>query len=485
MLDKIRENRIKKLQNLKNNGIDPYPSQVGKFHFISEILPNFIKFVKAKKKIAVVGRIMIIRNFGGVIFVQLNDGTGKIQLMFRKENLKDKFKFFTENFDMGDFIYAKGKAMFTKTKEKTIFVDEFKILSKSILPLPEKWHGLKDIEDRSRYRYLDLIMNQESKEKFIKRFNLIRVIREVLNKEGFLEVETPILQVLAGGALAKPFKTYLNALDVDLYLRIAPELYLKRLLIAGFNKIYEIGKCFRNEGMDKDHNPEFTMIEGYIAYVNYEFLMSFINKFLQRVIKIINKNLILNYDGKKINLVGKWAQIDFNNALKKYAGVDFFKDSRDILFKKLKDSGYEIDKLATKENIADEIFKKICRPQIINPTFITGHPRDLSPLAKINKINSEKVERFQLIIAGMELVNAYSELNDPIDQEFRFIEHSKKAKSDKDGDFHCFDKEFVKSLEYGMPPAAGFGIGLDRLTMLLTDTHNVRDIILFPFMRPE
>ncbi len=485
MLSEIRKNRIKKLENIRQKGINPYPSKVAKFSFLNDVVKDFKKLFSKKSKIAVVGRIILLRNLGGLIFVKLYDGTGKMQLMLKKDDLKEAFDFFRDNIDLGDFIYASGTLFLTKTKEKTLLVNKYEILSKALLPLPEKWHGLKDLEERSRQRYLDLIVNQDSKDKFIKRFELIKIIREVLNKEGFLEVETPILQSLAGGALAKPFKSKANALDMEVFLRIAPELYLKRLLIGGFNKIYEIGKCFRNEGIDKDHNPEFTMVEGYIAYWDYEKLMIFIEKILKEIIKKINKRTTINFEGKRINSGGKWKKETFNNVLKKYANVDLEKESQENLYKKLVNAGFTINKLATKETIADEIFKKICRPKIIEPTFIVGQPRDLSPLAKLSKDNPQIAERFQLIIGGLELVNAYSELNDPLEQNLRFCEHSEKKKENIEGDFHCFDNDYIKALEYGMPPAAGFGIGIDRLAMLLTDTHNVRDIILFPLMRPE
>jgi len=394
----LRDFRIKKLNKIQ----EPYP---------------------AKTKMPYYGRICSVREHGGSIFAHLD----KQQIYFKRDILKNRFEEFKELVDIGDFIEADGDVFTTKTGEKTILVKNWRILVKSLRPLPEKWSGLKDKEIRFRKRYLDLLMNEEARKIFERRSEIIRKIRTFLDKNNFIEVETPILQTIPGGTLARPFKTHLNALDLDLYLRIAPELYLKRLLVGGLERVYEIGRCFRNEGMDKNHNPDFTMLEFYASYWDYEKLMDFTEKLMQ-----------------EFNFPKKWQRLEYSKIVK---------------------------------NDEKEAFQKIKKP-----TFVWGHPVEISPLAK--KIDAKRAARFQGIVDGVEIINAYSELNNPIEQLERFNEQEAlREKGDQEA--HRMDKDFVEALEYGMPPAAGFGMGIDRLTMLLTGAKTLREVILFPTMRPK
>jgi len=429
-IEELRKVRIQKLNNLIKAGINPYPAEVLRTHTNKEALDGFKKLTS--KRIILVGRIRSIREHGGSTFCNIDDGSAQIQIYFRKDKVGEKeYKLFLENLDIGDFIEVTGKLFLTKKGEKTLEVLNWKIISKALLPLPVEWYGLEDIEERFRKRYLDLILNKEIKEKFIKRSEIIKKIRRFLDDDGFLEVETPMLQAMAGGAKAKPFKTHLNALDMDLHLRIAPELYLKRLLVGGFEKIYELGRNFRNEGMDREHNPEFTMLEFYAAYWNYETMMDFTEKLLKSL------------DNKIFR--GKFKKVEYSKVI-----------------------GSQDEK---------EIFAKIKEP-----TFIINHPVEISPLSK--KLNDKKVERFQLIVNGLEIANGFSELNDPIDQVERFKAQELERKKGSE-EAHQFDKDFIEALEYGMPPAAGIGIGIDRLVVLLTNSKTLREIILFPTMRPK
>jgi len=433
----IRENRLKKLEAIKKAGLNPYPTKTKRTHSIEEILLNFDRFSRAKTDVVLVGRIMSIREHGACTFLHFEDGTGRIQAYFKKDRVGDRsYKFFLDNFDVGDFIEISGTLFKTKRGEKTTEVKNFRMLAKSLLPLPEKWHGLRDVEERFRKRYLDLIMNPQVREKFRLRSRIIEELRETLDNQGFLEVETPVLQPIPGGALAKPFKTHLNALNLDLYLRVSPELYLKRLLIGGLEKVYEIGRCFRNEGIDRVHNPDFTMLELYWAYQERDGLMKFVEKMMIDLVKKIKGSIEFTYEGKKISLRSPWKKIKFDE-------IDFEKD----------------------------------KEKIIQPTFVVDHPVELAILAKAKEENPKEAHRFQLIVGGIELMNGFSELNDPLEQERRF----KMAKIEPERK----DKDFLEALEYGMPPAAGLGMGIDRLVALLTDSHSLREAILFPTMRPK
>ncbi|RLC34947.1 MAG: lysine--tRNA ligase [Candidatus Nealsonbacteria bacterium] len=436
-ISNIKKARMKKLERIRKAGFDPYPIKTKRTHSIEEALASFDRFCRARTKLFLVGRIISLREHGGSTFFHFEDGTGKMQAYLKKDKVGPKdYKFFLENFDIGDFVELSGKLFKTKRGEETLEVGRFRILAKSLLPLPEKWHGLQDVEERFRKRYLDLIMNSEVREKFRLRSRIVEEIRNILDDQGFLEVETPVLQPIPGGALAKPFKTHLNALNLDLYLRVSPELYLKRLLVGGFEKVYEIGRCFRNEGMDKHHNPDFTMLEFYWAYQDRDGLMKFVEKIMIDLVKRIKGTDQITYEGKKISFKTPWKRVKFSK-------VDFEKD----------------------------------KAKMIQPTFVVDHPAKLAILAKAKKEDKKTADRFQLIVGGIELINGFSELNDPIEQEKRF----KTAKIETERK----DKDFLEALQYGMPPAAGLGMGIDRLVALLTDSHSLRESILFPTMRPR
>jgi len=476
-LSEIRKNREKKLKKIISSRINPYPLKTKQTHKISEVIKDFVKLKKQNKEVIVAGRLKNIRGHGGAVFLDLEDGSGKMQVLLRKDSVGEKkYDFFKNIFDIGDFMEIKGDLLETKTKEKTIHASDFRMLVKSLLPLPEKWHGLQDVEERYRKRYLDLIFNPDIKKKFKVRSQIIKTIRDFFEKEDFLEVETPILQPIYGGARAKPFKTHLNSLDIDLYLRIATELYLKRLLVGGLDKVYEIGKCFRNEGMDKSHNPEYTHFEFYWAYADYKDLMC--------IVKKVFKKLEMEYDKKKINFKTPWKRIEFSDLIKKYTKINLDEINQETLFKKAKELGVKIEKQRPKAEIADEIYKKFCRPKILEPTFIIHHPSGFQPLAKALEANPKKLANFQLVIGGIELANAFSELNDPIEQRKRFQEQEKFFKAGL-VEAQRMDEDFLEALEYGMPPAAGFGMGIDRLVALLTNSNALREIILFPTMRPR
>jgi len=477
-LENIKSDRIKKLQALKDREIDPYPAKTGNHLPIGKVLEDFENISKSEESVDLAGRLKRERKHGGSFFADLEDESGLIQIYFKKDELgEDLYREASDLFDAGDFVKVSGKLFATHKGEKTLLVKSFCLLAKAINQLPDKWHGLKDVEERFRRRYLDLAMNKEVFERFKKRGEIIKKIREFLEKEGFLEVETPVLQPLPGGALAKPFKTHLNALDMDLYLRVSPELYLKRLLVGGFEKVYELGRCFRNEGMDKSHNPDFTMLEFYWAYADYEQLMELTEKMF---VSLIPEKEI-EFQGHKISAKTPFKRISMRDLILEEYKIDIDLASKEELIDCLKSAGEKIGDDIPGCKIIDEIFKTI-RPRIIEPTFVINHPLEMSPLAKANPKNPREAARFQLLIAGMEMVNAYCELNDPQEQAKR-MKQQEEHRGDEER--QRFDEDFVEALEYGMPPAAGFGMGIDRLVMLLTDTPVIREVILFPTMREK
>ncbi len=487
-LAELIQQRLKKLENLRNLGVDPYSGIFNPLLKTSDIFTQYGDLDKEaldEKNIntSVAGRIILLRDFGKAAFAHLQDSKGKIQIYFRKDLLADKFQL-VKYIDIGDIIGVEGRLFRTKTNELTVEVKDFTFLSKSLRPLPEKWHGLKDVEARYRQRYVDLIVNPSVKETFIKRQQIIKYLREFLENEGFLEVETPMMHTIAGGARAKPFKTYHEALDMELYLRIAPELYLKRLLVGGFERVFEIGKNFRNEGISTKHNPEFTMIEFYVAYKDYIWLMEFTEKLLSYIVEKVCGKLEVKFGEYTIDFTPPYRRLTLYDALReKNVPDDVFRDAEAATKWALK-RGIDIPKGATLSKVLDEIFKEIVEPELIQPIFIIDYPVELSPLAKRKKEQPELVERFELFIAGREIANAFSELNDPIDQRERFL---KQVQERLQGDEEApeMDEDFIKALEVGMPPAAGEGIGIDRLVMLLTDNQSIRDVILFPLLRPE
>lgn len=486
--DNLREIRIGKLEALWDMGIDPFPSQVHRSHLITEANKGFTALTKSKKRITLAGRLMSKREHGGLVFSELRDVSGNFQLLFKKDTLNSKsWDILLELIDIGDFIEVTGTLFLTKKKERTLLVRKFAVLAKSLRPLPEKWHGLTDHETRFRQRYLDILMNPEVKERFILSHKLTQAIRNFLIDQSFIEVETPALQPLPGGALATPFKTHYDALNIDVYLRIAPELYLKRLIVSGFEKVFEFARVFRNEGISTQHLQEFTMLEFYQAYANYEDLMKLTENMLNSVIKKVLGTTKVKFGDKKIDFKTPWPRKSFRDLILKETKIDInrFKTTKELQ-KVIKSKGIILTYKgkAGRGKLIDELYKETVRSKLVNPVFLIDHPVDLSPLAKKKAGDLDTVQRFQLVVAGWELVNAYSEINNPIDQRERF---KQQAKLEKGGDreAHSMDNDFVKALEYGMPPTAGWGMGMERLLALLTNAESIREAVLFPFIKPR
>jgi len=472
---------------MRAGGTEPYPEARFTPTQIRTALKQFDELVVGQKQLRIAGRVMGRREHGASTFVDLYDGTGKIQVYLKQDALGvDQYKFFLDFADIGDFIETSGPFFITRKGEQTQEAHEFSIISKALLPLPEKWHGLSDTDERFRKRYLDLLMNEKVRSVFRTRSLIIGSMRAFLQQEGFLEVETPILQAVPGGAIARPFKTKMNALRMDLYLRIAPELYLKRLLVGGFDKVYEIGRCFRNEGMDATHNPDFTMMECYAAYENGADMMARTERMVRHVIALAHPSAHsqIEREGKTIDFKAEFSVAEFGELLKQYAGIDYDTATTAQLAKKAQEFGVDIPKGVGKGKIADELYKTLIRPKLIRPTFLVHHPLELSPLARRAGNHFSNAARFQLIAGGLEIANGYSELNDPMEQRERFkAQAALKKKGDEEA--QSSDEEFVEALEYGMPPAAGLGIGIERLVALLTDMHSIREVILFPTMRQK
>ena len=483
--EEIRQERIKEIEALKRQGLDIYPAQIKRTHTVVQALDQFAKLTKTQEQITIVGRILSLRKHGKIAFFDIQDGTGKIQVLIGENTLGPKaYDFFIRYLHSGDFASFRGSLFETKAGEKTLKGEETKILSKAIKAWPSQWYGLKDAETRYRKRYLDLWFNEKVKQNFEIRSKVVEEIRKFLGKKEFIEVETPILQVQYGGAKAKPFITHLEALDLDLFLRIAPELYLKRLLVGGFEKVYEIGKSFRNEGIDQSHNPEFTTLEFYWAYADYKDLMRLTEEMFTVLLEKLFGKLEITYQGKKINFQKPWARIDFNQLLYQHTKINLEEMNVESLKERAKQLKVEVPKGASQSEIADQIYKKYCRPKIWEPTFILHHPRGSFPLAKESIKNPQYTENFQLVVANWELINAFSEQNNPLVQEDVFKEQEKNYQHGF-SEAQRMDKEFLSALEYGMPPAAGLGLGIDRLVTLLTDSRGLREIILFPTMKPN
>lgn len=486
MIDEERA-RLQKLGDLRKLGLDPYPLRVERSHTTAHALADFLALEKSGQEIKVVGRLRSIRIQGKAGFAHLEDGSGRLQIYCKNDILgAEAYQQFKNYYDVGDLVQVTGTVFITHKGEKTIQARSLTMLTKTLLPLPEKWHGLSDVETRYRQRYLDLLANPEVKDLFIKRSLMITALREFLNERGFLEVETPVLQSLAGGATARPFVTHHQALDTDLYLRVAPELYLKRLLVGGFEKVYEIARCFRNEGIDFSHNPEFTQVEFYAAYEDYQSLMTLTEELLIALVRRVTGGLTVLFEGQEISFVPPYPRLKFREVLLQYAEIDIGKLSdRDALAREAKKRGLVIAKSDGYGKLCDELYKKFVRPHLIQPTFLIDHPVELSPLAKQRQDNPRYVERFQLIVGGTyELCNAFSELNDPLEQAARF-KGQEELRREGDEEAQPADQDFVTALKYGMPPAAGFGMGLDRLANVLTGTHSIKEAILFPTLRPK
>jgi len=484
-IEEIRNTRLAKLDALKNAGLNPYPAAAHRDCDLAEATSKFAKFSK-KKSLSLAGRVMSLRPQGGLVFFTLDDGVGRFQGLIKSDEVSaDVFELFSKNVDIGDFIEISGVLFVTKRNEKTLRAKHWRMLAKSLRPLPEKWHGLQDVEERFRHRYLDTLMSPEVKERFTLRSQMISEIRKFYDEAGYIEVETPRLQILAGGATAEPFTTHHNALDIDFHLTIAQELYLKELLIGGFTKVYEIGRKFRNEGIDATHNPEFTMLESNRAYVDALTERQFIEALFKHLVKKLFKKDSILYNRQKIDFGPEFAVITFFDLLKRHALVSNPESiGREELALKAAQLGVTVEPAESLEKIMDNIYKKTCRPKLIQPTFIVDYPVSFNPFAKRKEGNDALIDRFQLVAGGIELVNAFSELNNPIDQKERYLEQDKKqAKGERD--ISPSDLEYLEAMEYGMPPNGGIGIGIDRVAMLFTDARNIKEVILFPTLRPK
>jgi lysyl-tRNA synthetase class 2 len=478
------ESRLKKLRDLKDAGVEPFAGAFDVGAAASDVVARHGHTPKEDLEqdpvhCSLAGRLVAMRAFGKAAFAHLDDGTGRLQVYFKKDILGDDY-LIVKKLDVGDIVGVKGHLFRTKTDELTLEVEELRLLTKSVRPLPEKWHGLKDVELRYRQRYLDLIVNPDVKDTFRKRSAIISALREFLESRGYIEVETPMMQSIPGGAAAKPFQTHHNALGIDLFLRIAPELYLKRLLIGGYGRIYELNRNFRNEGISTKHNPEFSMLEFYTAYKDYDFLMSLTEEMFAFVADKALGTTHIRYGNWDIDLAPPWPRVPMLDAMfEKGVPEEVFKDE-----KKAREyaDAEKIELLpgAPHSKVLDEIFGEKVEPWLVQPTFITDYPVELSPLAKRKPDSPELVERFELYIACQEIANAFSELTDPMDQRERFL-----SQVEGDEEAHRMDEDFVRALEHGMPPAAGEGIGIDRLVMLLTDSPSIRDVIFFPHLRPQ
>jgi len=488
--------RRDKLNQLKSMGINPYPAdEVETNSDSSKIKENF----EEGKSVKIAGRLMSRRIQGKASFAELQDTEGRIQVYFNRDEIcpdEDKSKYndvYKKLLDIGDFIYIEGELFKTKVGEMTVMVKDFKLISKALkpLPLPKKdkegneYDGFTDEEQRYRQRYADLVVNPQVKDVFEKRSKLFTAMRDFFNDKGYFEVETPILQPIPGGAAARPFITHHNSLDIPLYMRIACELYLKRLIVGGFEGVYEFAKTFRNEGMDRTHNPEFTMMEIYVAYKDYNWMMSFTEKLLEHCAIAVNGSTKAKFKEQNIDFKAPYKRITMTDAIKEYTGFDITGKSEAELRQACKDLDIEIDDSMGKGKLIDEIFGEKCEPNFIQPTFITDYPKEMSPLCKAHRDNPDLTERFELMICGKEIANAYSELNDPIDQRERFEEQLKLSKKGDEEATEFIDYDFLRALEYGMPPTSGLGIGMDRLIMFLTNNPSIQEVLFFPQMKPE
>ena len=482
-LNEMLQIRRDKLKQLKEEGRNPY--LVEKFersNTTKEIVENFENF--EDKSVTIAGRVMAKRGHGKVTFLDIQDSTGRVQAFLKIDNLGDEYND-VKLLDIGDIVGITGEVFKTHMGEVSVRAEKFKILTKSLQILPEKWHGLQDQDLKYRQRYVDLIMNPSIKETFLKRNRIIKEIRNYLDDRGFLEVETPTLNTIAGGANARPFITHHNTLDIDMYLRIANELYLKRLVVGGFDKVYEMGKMFRNEGMDTTHNPEYTAMEVYAAYEDYHDMMELTENLVATVAEKVLGKTVIEYDGVELDLTPPWRRISMVEAVKEYAGVDFTNiETDEEAIKVAEEKGLKLEpSKKTRGNIINEFFEEFCEEHMIQPTFVTGHPVDISPLAKRNPEDPRYTNRFEAFINTKEIANAFSELNDPIDQRERFTAQI-EAKRLGDDEAHPMDEDFLNAIEVGLPPTGGLGIGIDRLIMFLTGETSIRDVILFPTMKP-
>jgi len=487
--DVLRQRRAK-IDSYRESGINPFANDFSVSHSSAQIAELHVDddaeaLQESQVEYAVAGRIMARRDFGKAAFLQVQDGSGRLQVYVAKNQIGDESFELFRKLDIGDIVGVSGSPFRTKTDELSLRAAEVRLLTKSLLPLPEKWHGLTDVETRYRQRYLDLVVNPDVRELFRKRSQIVSLIRNFMVDRDYLEVETPMMHPVAGGATAKPFTTHHNTLKMDLFLRIAPELYLKRLVVGGYDRVFEINRNFRNEGISIQHNPEFTMMEFYQAYANYHDLMDFTEELICHVAKEVCGSYVIPYGGKDVDLTPPWDRLTLKEAIVKYGQVEMsILADRDQSFDYAKKLGLDLEKNIGHGKLLAEIFDEVVEPKLWQPTFITEYPTEISPLSRKNDTNPEVVDRFELFIVGRELANAFSELNDPLEQKDRFLKQlDEKAAGDEEA--HAMDEDYIRALEYGLPPTAGEGIGIDRLVMLLTDSASIRDVILFPQLRPE
>jgi lysyl-tRNA synthetase class 2 len=487
-LSELLMQRRKKVDALWEAGINPYPNDFRPLHTSGDVIEAYghlEEIGENARTFIVAGRIIARRSFGKAAFIQMQDRKGRIQLYVKKDAVGDEAFADFQTFDIGDIIGACGYPFRTKTGELSLHITSIRLLTKSLLPLPEKFHGLTDVETRYRQRYVDLIVNPEVRDVFVMRSRIISLMREFMTGHDFLEVETPMMQPIAGGATARPFVTFHNTLDMQLFLRIAPELYLKRLVVGGFERVFEINRNFRNEGISVRHNPEFTMMEFYQAYASYEDLMDFTEELICHVTQTLLASLEITYQGERISFQRPWKRLSVIEAILEYGDIDARSlADRDLAYTYAKGLGLDIPADIGHGKLIIEIFEEVAETRLIQPTFITAYPTEVSPLSRKNDHDPEIVDRFEFYCAGREIANAFSELNDPRDQKERFMAQV-AAKAGGDEEAHCMDEDYIRALEYGMPPTAGEGIGIDRLVMLLTDSPSIRDVILFPQLRKE
>lgn len=476
-----RSVRLERRQQLLDAGIIAYPNTATRTHTTAQLVAAFSD---GGTEVTILGRVRGLRRHGGSTFADVEDSSGKFQVFCSHSELGDAYDQLVAKLDIGDFVQVSGTPFLTKAGQKSLKVDQLRLLSKALRPLPDKIHGLTDTEQRYRQRELDLLANPESLATARLRSAMLQALRQSFEAEGFLEVETPVLQSIAGGATAKPFITHHNTLDVDLYLRVAPELYLKRLIIGGFEKVYEVARCFRNEGISPQHNPEFTQIEFYAAYWDYRQMMDFCEKLLVQVVSKVRGSLEFEVDGKVVNFTAPLPRIKYIDAIREASGVDVLEASDAQLHAAVKKAGGEADPHANRGKLIDELWKAAVRPNVHRPTIVYDYPVELSPLAKRKADDPRIVEMFQLVIAGAEVIKAFTELNDPTDQAARFAEQD-ALRTAGDDEAQGTDPAFVEAMEYGMPPTAGAGLGIDRLAAILTGSHSIKEVILFPTLRPK
>lgn len=476
--------RIDKMHKIEEHGWKPFGYRFLYTHRAADIAAQFDELSEKETEVKMAGRIMAIRGHGKTCFMDMQDKTGRIQVYVRKDVIGEENYALIKLMDIGDTVGITGTAFRTHMGELSIKANSVEMLSKSLRPLPEKWHGLKDVETRYRQRYVDLIVNPEVRDTFVKRSQIIRSVREVLDSHDFLEVETPILNTIAGGAAARPFISYHNALDMQVYMRIAPELYLKRLIVGGMDRVYEMGRVFRNEGIDNRHNPEFTSVEIYQAFADYRDMMDLTEEVVVKTAEKVLGTTTINYEGTTIELASPWKRMSMIEAVKEYSGKDFtnvtdLEEARAIA----KELNVAVEPSFGIGKIINACFEEYVEDKLIQPTFITGHPKEISPLAKSNPENPEITDRFEAYIYGRELCNGFTELNDPIDQKERFLKQVEE-RANGDEEANMMDEDFVNALEYGLPPTGGLGIGIDRLVMFLTNSSTIRDVLFFPTMKP-